>query len=79
MIMRILGSSIGHAFTTAYMQRIMQMNQTIININGVMRFFPSALSFDMIFLTCAIIAFTSIALAIVLRRIVAKISIPNLS
>jgi hypothetical protein len=53
MIIRILGSSIGHAFTTAYMQRIMQI--------------------------CAIITFTSIALAIALRRIFAKISIPNLS
>jgi MFS family permease len=75
MIMRILGSSIGPAFAAAYMQ----MNQSPININGVMRSFPSALSFDMIFLTCAIIAFTSIALAIALRRIVTKMSIPNLS
>jgi MFS family permease len=74
LIMRILGASVGPAFAAAYMQ----INQSTININGVMRYFPSASSFDMIFLTCAIIASVSIALAMLLRSRVARMSIPDL-
>jgi MFS family permease len=44
-LIRIIGSAIGPALAAMYMQ----MNQSILNVNGLMRSFPSDVAFDMIF------------------------------
>ena len=74
-LIRIIGSAIGPALAAMYMQ----MNQSILNINGVMRSFPSDMAFDMIFTTASVIAVVSIILAVLLRARVIKMAIPNLS
>ena len=74
-LIRIIGSAIGPALAAMYMQ----MSQSILNINGVMRSFPSDMAFDMIFTTASVIAVVSIILAILLRGRVVKMAIPNLS
>ena len=74
-LIRIIGSAIGPALAAMYMQ----MNQSILNINGVMRSFPSDMAFDMIFTTASVIAIVSIILAVLLRARVVKMAIPNLS
>ena len=74
-LIRIIGSAIGPALAAMYMQ----MNQSILNVNGVMRSFPSDMAFDMIFTTASVIAFVSIILAVLLRARVVKMAIPNLS
>jgi hypothetical protein len=74
MLMRIVGSSIGPALAGMYMQT----HQSLLNINGFIQSFPSLISFNMIFLTAAVFSIVSIALAILLRRRVMKMSIPNL-
>jgi MFS family permease len=75
MLMRIVGSSIGPALAGMYMQT----HQSLLNISGFMQSFPSLVSFNMIFLTAAVFSIVSIGLAILLRRRVMKMSIPNLS
>jgi MFS family permease len=74
-LIRIIGSAIGPALAAMYMQ----MNQSILNINGVIRSFPSDMAFDMIFTTASVIAVVSIILAILLRGRVIKMTIPDLS
>ena len=74
-LIRIIGSAIGPALAAMYMQ----MNQSILNVNGLMRSFPSDVAFDMIFTTASVIAFVSILLAVLLRGRVVKMAIPNLS
>ena len=74
-LIRIIGSAIGPALAAMYMQ----MNQSILNVNGLMRSFPSDVAFDMIFTTASVIAFVSIILAVLLRGRVVKMAIPNLS
>jgi hypothetical protein len=74
-LIRIIGSAIGPALAAMYMQ----MNQSILNINGVMRSFPSNMAFDMIFTTASVIAIVSIILAVLLRARVVTMAIPNLS
>ena len=74
-LIRIIGSAIGPALAAMYMQ----MSQSILNINGVIRSFPSDMAFDMIFTTASVIAVVSIILAILLRGRVVKMTIPNLS
>jgi MFS family permease len=74
-LIRIIGSAIGPALAAMYMQ----MNQSILNVNGLMRSFPSDMAFDMIFTTASVIAFVSIILAVLLRGRVVKMAIPNLS
>jgi MFS family permease len=74
-LIRIIGSAIGPALAAMYMQ----MNQSILNINGVMRSFPSDMAFDMIFTTASVIAVVSIILAVLLRARVVKMAVPNLS
>jgi MFS family permease len=75
MLMRIVGSSIGPALAGMYMQT----HQSLLNISGFVQSFPSLISFNMIFLTAAVLSIVSIGLAILLRRRVMKMSIPNLS
>jgi hypothetical protein len=75
MLMRIVGSSIGPALAGMYMQT----HQSLLNVSGFIQSFPSLISFNMIFLTAAIFSIVSIGLAILLRRRVMKMSIPNLS
>jgi hypothetical protein len=72
--MRIVGSAIGPALAGMYMQS----NQSIINIVGVARYFPSAESYNFIFLTGMLLSIIAIALAIVLRYRAIKMAIPNL-
>ena len=74
MLMRIVGSSIGPALAGMYMQT----HQSLLNISGFIQSFPSLISFNMIFLTAAVFSIVSIGLAILLRRRVMKMSIPNL-
>jgi MFS family permease len=73
-LLRIIGSSIGPALAGMYMQT----HQTLINVNDTLRYFPSSSSFNMIFLTAVIVSIISVGLAIVLRRKVMKMTIPNL-
>jgi MFS family permease len=74
-LIRIIGSAIGPALAAMYMQ----MSQSILNINGSIRSFPSDMAFDMIFTTASVIAVVSIILAILLRGRVVNMAIPNLS
>ena len=73
MLMRIIGSAIGPAVAGMYMQS----NQSILIIGGITRFFPSAESYNLIFLTAAIVSIVGIVVAILLRQRVRKIAIPN--
>ena len=75
MLMRIIGSSVGPALAGMYMQS----HQSLLDISGITRSFPSLVSFNMIFLTAAVLSIASIFLAIVLRRRVMKMSIPNIT
>ena len=74
-LMRIVGASIGPALAGMYMQT----NQTLFNIDGIMNYFPSSMSFDLIFLSAVIVSVISIALAIILRQRATKMAIPNLA
>jgi MFS family permease len=74
LLMRVIGSSIGPALAGMYMQA----NQSVLGISGIAQSFPSLVSYNMIFLTAGILASGSIVLAILLRRRVLKMSIPNL-
>jgi hypothetical protein len=57
----------------------MQTNQTLFNVDGIMNYFPSSMSFDLIFLSAVIVSVISIALAIILRQRATKMAIPNLA
>ena len=74
-LMRIVGASIGPALAGMYMQT----NQTLFNVDGIMNYFPSSMSFDLIFLSAVIVSAISIALAIILRQRATKMAIPNLA
>jgi MFS family permease len=73
-LMRIIGSSIGPALAATYMQ----MNQTLLSPSGVPLFYPSSLSFNLIFLSAVITSLASTGLAVMLRQRVTKMEIPNL-
>jgi hypothetical protein len=73
MLMRIVGSAIGPAVAGMYMQS----NQSILIIGGITHFFPSTESYNLIFLTAAIVSIVGIVVATVLRQRVRKIAIPN--
>jgi hypothetical protein len=75
MLMRIIGSSVGPALAGMYMQS----HPSLLDISGITRSFPSLVSFNMIFLTAAVLSIASIFLAILLRRRVMKMSIPNIT
>lgn len=72
-LMRIVGASIGPAVAGMYMQS----NQSILTIEGITRFFPSMESYNLIFLTAAIVSIVSIALAVLLRERVTKMAVTN--
>jgi MFS family permease len=74
MLIRIIGSSIGPAIAAMYME----VYQSTINIHGLIQHFPSASSFDLIFITCAILSVISLILALVLGHRITKMKIPNL-
>src|SRR5215216_1436936 len=74
-LMRIVGASIGPALAGMYMQT----NQTLLNVNGIMNYFPSPVSFNLIFFSAIMVSAVSIALAIILRRRATKMAIPNLA
>jgi len=73
MLMRIVGSAIGPAVAGMYMQS----NQSVLIIGGITRFFPSIMSYNLIFLTAMMVSFVSIAVAVLLRRRVTKMAIPD--
>jgi len=73
MLMRIVGAAVGPALAGMYMQS----NQSILRINGIAQYFPSAESYNLIFLTATALSILSIALAILLRRRAIKLAIPN--
>ena len=62
--LRILGSSIAPALAGMFMQQY----QYSINVEGVPQFFPSPESYNLIFLTSAILSILSIILALVLLK-----------
>ena len=74
-LLRIIGSSIGPALAAMYME----MNQTSLNTNGIVTYFPSPFAFDMIFFSAIVLSIISIILSILLSRKILKISIPNLT
>jgi len=74
-LMRIIGAAIGPALAGMYMQT----NQSLLNIHGIAQYFPSAESFNLIFLSATVFSIVSIALAIILRQRVIKMAIPNLA
>ena len=74
-LMRIIGASIGPALAGMYMQT----NQTLLNVNGVLNYVPSSVSFNLIFFSAIMASVVSIALAITLRREATKMAIPNLA
>jgi MFS family permease len=74
-LMRIIGAAIGPALAGMYMQT----HQSLLNVNGIFGYFPSATSFNMIFISAVAFSFASVALAIILRRKVIKMAIPNLA
>jgi len=74
-LMRIVGASIGPALAGMYMQS----NQSIMIIGGITRFFPSLDSYNLIFLTAAIVSIVGIVVAILLRQRVMKAAIPNVA
>ena len=74
-LMRIIGAAIGPALAGMYMQT----HQSLLNIHGIAQYFPSADSFNLIFLSAVVISVISIVLAIILRQRVVKMAIPNLA
>jgi MFS family permease len=74
-LMRIIGAAIGPALAGMYMQT----HQSLLDVNGIFGYFPSATSFNMIFVSAVAFSFASVALAILLRRKVIKMAIPNLA
>ena len=72
--MRVIGSAIGPAVAGMYLQ----MHQSLLNIHGVAKYFPTAESYDLIFLTGTLLSVLATALAIVLRRRAIRMAIPNL-
>lgn len=73
MLLRIVGAAVGPALAGMYMQS----NQSILKINGMAQYFPSAESYNLIFITATALSILSIALAILLRRRAIKLAIPN--
>ena len=73
MLMRIIGAAVGPALAGMYMES----NQSILKGNGIVQYFPSTDSYNLIFLTATAISILSIGLAIVLRRRAIKLEIPN--
>src|SRR3954471_3651845 len=73
-LMRIIGAAIGPALAGMFMQT----HQSLLNSYGIAQYFPSADSFNLIFLSAVILSVVSIVLAIILRRSVVKMAIPNL-
>jgi hypothetical protein len=74
-LMRIIGSSIGPALAGMYMQT----HQTLLNIHGIAEYFPSSVSFNLIFLSAVVFSVGSIVLSVILRQKVTKMAIPNLA
>jgi MFS family permease len=74
-LMRIIGAAIGPALAGMYMQT----HQSLLNIHGTVGYFPSAASFNLIFISAVAFSIVSIALAIILRQKVIKMAIPNLA
>jgi MFS family permease len=62
--LRIVGSSVAPALSGMFMQGY----QYAVNIGGNLQFFPSSESYNLIFLTSAILSIISISLAVVLFR-----------
>ncbi len=75
-LLRIVGSSVGPVVAAVYLQTI----QSRISIgSGIFGSFPSQESFGLVFLTAAVASLVSVGLALLLRSILSKIHIPNLS
>jgi MFS family permease len=74
-LVRIIGSAIGPALAAMYMQT----SQTVIEMDGVSRSYPSDFAFVMIFSSATVIAASSIFLSVLLRRRASKMAIPQLS
>ena len=73
-LMRAIGSAIGPAVAGMYLQ----MHQSLLNIHGVAKYFPSAESYSLIFLTGISLSLLAIVLAVLLRRRAIRMTILNL-
>jgi hypothetical protein len=62
----LIGSSIGPAIAAIYMQTYQQ--EVAKGVSSTGSFFPSPISYNMIFLTATLISAISVALVMVLRR-----------
>ena len=71
------GISLGISSLMRIVGMYLQSNQSVLIIGGITRFFPSIESYNLIFLTAAIISIVGIVVAILLRQRVRKIAIPN--
>jgi MFS family permease len=74
-LLRILGASVGPALAGVFMQ----IYQTELIVAGTSASYPSILAYQIIFLTAVILSLASVVLSIHLKRMVGKMSIPNLS
>jgi MFS family permease len=74
-LVRIIGSAIGPALAAMYMQA----SQTVLDVGGISRSYPSDFAFVMIFSSATVIAAGSIFLSILLQRRASKMAIPQLS
>ena len=74
LLMRVIGSAIGPAVARMYLQ----MHQSLLNIHGIAKYFPSAESYNLIFITGISLSALAIALAVLLRRRAIRMAIPNL-
>jgi hypothetical protein len=63
-LLRIVGSAIGPALAAMYLQS----NQSVINVGGIIQRFPSAESYNLIFLSGILISVVAIVLAVFLRH-----------
>lgn len=70
-VLVLIGSSIGPAIAGIYMQTHQEVVKAISSVGGIGSF-PSAVAYNLIFLTAALISTISIALAIILKRRMAQ-------
>jgi MFS family permease len=75
MLMRIIGAAVGPALAGMFMQA----NQSMLKIGGLFQSFPSAESYELIFITATVLSILSVGLAILLRRRAIKLAIPNVA
>ena len=62
--MRIIGNAMGPTIAGMYLQT----NQSSLSIHGIIQYFPSSISFKLVFLTGLVLSISSITLVTLLRQ-----------